>query len=174
MSHAWLRKLFVSALLEDQGGGQYAFLFQRLAYPTIKEWRWGTVIKVLRWVQDIEVPIRRFWNRDKWLVAAGKRDAQQDNQGGDFSRIELDLDLLDEAVKAWFWSYTAMLYSLQQILEAFQGWAEDCSCHQGIVFGRSRQGPILNGRKFMRVCCLLMLCTMTAPCAAFALPTLLQ
>jgi hypothetical protein len=141
MAHAWLRKLFVSALLEEQGGAQYAFLFLRLAYPTIKEWRWGTIIAVMRWVVDIEVPFRRFWNRAKWLQAAGKKDAQQENQGGDFSRIELDLDLLDEAVKAWFWAYTEMMFGLQRILEAFQGWSEDCSCHQRIVFGRISEGP---------------------------------
>ena len=86
-------------------------------YPAIKEWRWGTVMSVLEWLFTVEVPFRRYWDRQTWLEAVGKHDvqAQADGTQGNFTRVELDLDALDEATRSWFWSYAFMLKALQDV-----------------------------------------------------------
>ena len=73
--------------------------------------------------------------------AAGARDPQQDNPDQDFTRIELDLDALDDVVKPWFWAYASMCFKLQHLLDAFQGWAEDCACHDRLLAERATDGP---------------------------------
>ena len=87
MAHAWLRKLFVHEVLEQQGGGQFAFLFLMESYATIKEWRWGTVMKVFKWVFAIEVPFRRFWVRAHWVTATGRGSKAPASSCG---KVELD------------------------------------------------------------------------------------
>ena len=54
---------------------------------------------------------------------------QQGNPDQHFAIIELDLDALDDVVKPWFWAYAGMCFTLQHLLDAFQGWAEGRACH---------------------------------------------
>ena len=126
MCHPWLRKLFVAMILEPQCGTVFSWLFQRRSYPTIKEWRWGKVMLVLRWLFTIEIPFRRYWTKASWVQITKKQS--EVNAGSNFTRVELDLDALDDAVLPWFWSYARMLHSLQEVLHRLQGWGEDCSC----------------------------------------------
>ena len=126
MCHPWLRKLFVAMILEPQCGTVFSWLFQRRSYPTIKEWRWGKVMLVLRWLFTIEIPFRRYWTKASWVQITKKQS--EVNAGSNFTRVELDLDALDDAVLPWFWCYAKMLHSLQEVLHRLQGWGEDCSC----------------------------------------------
>lgn len=142
MCHAWLRKLFVSELIEKDGGSRFSFLFQRKSYATIKMWRWGTVVKVFAWLFGIEIPFRRFWSKAKWLEAkknAASREGEQADES--FSRVELDLDALDECLKSWFWLYGHMLQDMEDVLTQLRGWAEDCPCHGWLVARRDVSGP---------------------------------
>ena len=132
--HAWLRMLFVHEVLVPGGGGRFSYLFHKLSYPTIKEWRWGRVYQTLRWLLSMEAPLRQCWDADAWRRATKKSGGQQDRPQS--NRVELDLNGLTEGMQSWFWMYAKMLFTFQASLDKLMSWAEDCSCHGRLFSGR--------------------------------------
>ena len=65
---------------------------------------------------------------DQGVLGADRKNKSEVNAGSNFTRVELDLDALDDVVLPWFWCYAKMLHSLQEVLHRLQGWGEDCSC----------------------------------------------
>lgn len=104
-------------------------------------WRWGTVVKVFLWMFTIEIPFRQFWSKKRWLNAKKNVVSSAEPEHEGFSRIELDLDSLDECLQSWFWLYAHMLQDLESILLQLRGWAEDCPCHGRLVDRRDASGP---------------------------------
>ena len=40
-------------------------------FNSIKEWRWGTVLDVLKWMLPLAIPLRRFWSAQLFGSADG-------------------------------------------------------------------------------------------------------
>jgi hypothetical protein len=105
-------------------------IFLDRSFEDVKEWRWGTIIKVLDSFEFLGKILRRFWNKAKFLHG--------DTQAADGEQVPLrprdqdsvDINKVDEAIQsAKFWVYSSMPLKLQGVVEKLRSWAESCPCH---------------------------------------------
>ena len=94
MGAAGLRRLFDHEVMILAGGHRYADLFDFESFPSIKKWRWGTVLIVFSWLMPLELALKQYWDPDACRRVVGCNDRTHDNDDENGHRApSLDVDL---------------------------------------------------------------------------------
>ena len=102
--------------------------------PSTAEWRWGTIVLVLKALLPMRVLLRCTFDAAK--MCTKMRDQAEDEedereQGPKKAREgKLDHALIQTTLRdAKWWAFSEMLWTLHKVLMDFQGWIESCPCH---------------------------------------------
>jgi hypothetical protein len=125
LSSSGLVKLFEDRCIPPKFSEAFTVRFDK-SFSKLKEWRWGTVMKILIDMIALESVFDTFWNLAK-LLAGSSLEAREFK---DDSAPSVNLQLVDEAIRCKkFWCYAKMLLRLQDLLARIAEWAEGCPCH---------------------------------------------
>ena len=119
--------------------------------PSTTEWRWGTIIKILKELMPLRVVLRCTFEANKMggHEAVGDDDANMPDGPVRSREGRLNPDLIERTVRdTKFWCFAEMLHTLHRVLATFQGWCEGCSCHWSLKsLGRRRLAAFRRAQK---------------------------
>lgn len=101
--------------------------------PKHASWRWGTISKLLAWLCERELLLRRSWNARRFAAGGSVDDALfdlRDEHTGEKSRVDLGT-LSRIFADEFFWRYTHLLELMHGVTKRAMGWSEGCLCHGG-------------------------------------------
>jgi len=89
----------------------------------VYEGRWGSIIKAVWMAMCVELPLRKFWSKDKYMHHGAEEGEREDAKS-------LKVSVADEGIQLeLFWVYGRMIDALGEVLEVLGAWAESCPCH---------------------------------------------
>eukprot|EP00971_Amphidinium_carterae_P350979 6491836-Amphidinium_carterae.1 len=124
-----VHKRFMSTCVHST---KFAFLAGRLTVriPMYSEHRWGTLVKALQKLVDIEHPLVQVWSGHAFVARAAPAGDGSDEDDADEA---LDLGTVTAAIQSpLFWTFCRMTLALQNVLESFRAWSESCPCHRHV------------------------------------------
>lgn len=126
------RELFVKVCIRDIPEHRHLERWFTANLPETKDWRWRTCVNVLKKLLPMRSALQQAWNlaRVQGSAAAGDAgDAEHDNQQN--SHADLNYTLLNDTIRSSFWwTYSKMIFALDDSVEELGRWSERCWCHE--------------------------------------------
>ena len=128
MCRMWVRERFLGRCLRARTKARSqaeARLDQN--FQGVIEWRWGTLLAVLRWLLPLRGDLQTYWDPELFLGGQTVDEARMDHAGNE----GVDVVAVTAAIREnWFWTYGEMLMKMEECLDRLRRWSESCICHR--------------------------------------------
>lgn len=96
----------------------------------VYEARWASVSVASGKVLTLGRYLREGWSILKYTFKDGNNAAGGDVRNDPTDEGRLDIQVVDEAIKSWFfWAYALMIDMVAEMHEIIMNWGESCACH---------------------------------------------
>lgn len=107
---------------------------------SLKSLRWEAIEEFTRELLLLEVPLRSYWSKDKFLKGmSGTRHRASKESSSDFVGMSVSVQAIDQYIQdSSFWASVAVVQDVSFAAEFVGRWAEGCSCCEDeLVTGRT-------------------------------------
>eukprot|EP00971_Amphidinium_carterae_P336056 6472209-Amphidinium_carterae.2 len=126
LSKRWMRERFVHHNLSGASSALRKLLLKD--FPKLREWRWGIICEVLARVLQVKEAFQTHWNAAAFLSLETKAQ-----------RMDINVELITKASESdFFWAFAEMCHCVQQVLDGFSKWSEQCQCCTSAQRSRKR------------------------------------
>ena len=102
----------------------------RSGVPSTAEWRWASIVLVLKALLPLRVLLRCTFDAAKMREQAEDEEDEREEGPAKAREGKLDPALIQTTVRdTKWWAFSEMMWSLHKVLMDFQGWIESCACH---------------------------------------------
>ena len=127
----WVRERFLGRCVIGPSATQDRRTLNR-HFEVVTQWRWGSLLNVLRWLDKVKPLLRHYWNVATFLgnQTAEEVAAGPGGRAGQEKAAGIDVHAITDAISSpFFWSYASVLLHLELLQEDVRSWAEGCQCH---------------------------------------------
>lgn len=136
-----LRQRYVARCVLGTQHSHLAFMFKSGVRSAAK-WRWGTVLLVLEDLLPLQTALRSTWDPEKFLRKEDDLDPNP-SEPRPAAPDSCNLPAVTAAIRSsLFWSYSHMLFTLNDIAGHFAAWVEGCDCHAWLRPSQSGSGAV--------------------------------
>ena len=101
--------------------------------PRTIHWRWDSALLFLRELLPLGAVIKEVFRKETWLRGAARdvgAESEEVAGHGHRSSNSLNVELLHlHCTSPFFWSYSHLIMSLNEVVKRFGSWCEGCTCH---------------------------------------------
>jgi hypothetical protein len=136
--HRHSREAFIHYCLNGRRAG-YGQLFENWNCPSFAEWRWGSLMQCISFLDDRKMVLRLFWNSNA-MMEYGRKAKKFVDQGEGLAGIHRDAagdecddpDAVGKVIAdPMFWAFLSLLLNCSRVHRGVEGWFNSCPCHPG-------------------------------------------